>query len=77
MKFMLSLLFLLALVSLIQAMPRYILVPIHEAAPVYRYDPALAHHRIARSAWPQGGANPVFALPPSIAAAQEQIAAGR
>ena len=74
MKSMLSLLFLLTLVSLIQAMPRYILVPIEEAPAVYRYGHAL---RTARSAWPQGGANPVFALPPSIAAAQEQIAAGR
>ena len=76
MKFMLSLLFLSALISFIQAMPRYILVPIHEAAPVHQYGPVLLH-RTERSAWPQGGANPVFALPPSIAAAQEQIAAGR
>ena len=38
MKFILSLLFLLALILLIQAMPRYILVPINEATPIYWYD---------------------------------------
>ena len=44
MKFMLSLLFLLALILLIQAMPRYILVPINKATPIYI-------DMTARSAW--------------------------